>query len=37
MLGQEEGRTALISLNRRYAPIRVAEEEELRVLGKVLG
>ena len=28
---------ALVSLNRRYAPIRVTPEEELRVLGRVLG
>ena len=37
VLGQEEGSPVLLSLNRAYAPIRVAEEEELRVLGRVLG
>ena len=36
VLGTDGGRPALLSLNRRYAPIRVAEEEDLRVLGKVL-
>ena len=37
VLGADGGHPALISLNKRYAPIRVAEEEELRVLGRVLG
>ncbi len=37
VLGQEGDSPALISLNRAYAPIRAAQEEELRVLGKVLG
>ncbi len=36
-LGVLEGAPAIISLNRAYAPIRAAQEEELRVLGKVLG
>ena len=37
VLGADGGKPALISLNKRYAPIRVAEEEDLRVLGRVLG
>lgn len=37
MLGQGEDGPVLISLNKRYAPIRLSREEELRVLGKVLG
>ena len=37
ILGQVDGSPVLISLNRSYAPIRVSREEELRVLGKVLG
>lgn len=31
------GRVELVSLNPRYAPIRVAEGDELRVFGRVVG
>ena len=31
------GRVELVSLNPRYAPIRVAERDELRVFGRVVG
>ena len=31
------GRVELVSLNLRYAPIRVAEGDELRVFGRVVG
>lgn len=36
VLGRDGGKPALLSLNKRYDPIRVAEEEDLRVLGRVL-
>ena len=36
-LERREGETMLISLNPRYAPIRVSEGDELRLFGKVVG
>ena len=36
-LERAPGRVELVSLNPRYAPIRVAEGDELRVFGRVVG
>ncbi len=36
-LGQEAGTPLLLSLNSAYPPIRVREEDEFRVFGKVVG
>lgn len=36
-LGQENGLPLLLSLNHTYAPLRVGEEDEFRVFGKVVG